>query len=198
MTYSIIKMSEQRKTATQQKEANRSNSTWSTAKVEELMVQIDDGYQPQITPFWEGAMEWRAPHIVFEHTQEEFDILKRCADDVVYFSNKYAHAMTDYGIAPIKLRSYQEDVMRDFADHRHNIFLSPRQSGKCVEYGTMITIKNADTGDIFDIPIGRFYFRLTKDKTFADYILYGLNEMKLGLLRFKKVELAKAFFSIFA
>lgn len=199
MISSTTKMSE-KKTAFQQKQENKHNSTWSTLKVQELMVQMDEGYQPQITPFWEGAMEWRAPNIVFEHTAEEFAELKRCADDVVYFSNRYAFAMTDFGIEQITLRPYQEDVMRDFADTRwrHNVFLSPRQSGKCVEYGTIITIKNADTGEIFDLPIGRFYFNLTRNKTTFDYILYGLNELKIMLQKFKKVDLAASFISIFA
>lgn len=181
-------MSEQRKTAFQQKEANKHNSTWSTIKVKELMSQLDDGYTPMITPFWEGSIEWRAPNIVFEHTPEEFDELKRCADDVVYFANRYAFAMTDYGVEQITLRPYQEDVMRDFADTRwrHNVFLSPRQSGKCVDYSTVITIKNKDTNEIFDIPIGRFYFNLLPNKTIADYILYGLNELKILLEKLKK------------
>lgn len=182
-------MSDQKKTAFQQKEANKHNSTWTTLKVQELIVQLDEGYQPQITPFWEGAMEWRAPNIVFEHTAEEFDELKRCADDVVYFANNYAYAMTDYGVEQITLRSYQEDVMRDFADTRwrHNVFLSPRQSGKCVEYGTIITIKNAETNDILEIPIGRFYFIMLKNKTITDYIIRGLNEIKIIILKFKKM-----------
>ena len=181
----------------QQKEVNRSNSTWSTIKVQELMQQIDDGYTPQITPFWEGSIDWRAPNIVFEHTTEEFDILKRCADDVVYFSDRYAYAMTDNGVEPITLRPYQSDVMRDFADNRLNVFLSPRQSGKCVDYCTLITIKNADTNEVLNIPIGRFYYQMLNAPDTFDKVLHFLNEARLALQRFKKVKLLRYIFLSF-
>jgi hypothetical protein len=58
--------------------------------------------------------------------------LARCASDVVYFANNYCVAMTDYGVKKIKLRPYQENVLKDFQDHRFNVFLASRQIGKTV------------------------------------------------------------------
>jgi len=187
-----------KKTLSQKKEETRANSTWTTAKVDQLIQQMDDGYEPFVTPFWEGQTEWRAPKIVFEHTKEEYEIMKKCANDVVWFGNNYASAMTDFGIEKINLRNYQEDVMRDFWDHRFNIFLSPRQSGKCVEYGTIITVKNADTKEVFHIPIGRFYFMHLRQKDKYDYILYWLNEAKIWADKMSKCNMLGSFFNRFS
>lgn len=111
---------------------------WSTDRVNELMVQLENGIEPYQTPFWEGRSEWKASNIVFEYTPEELTELEKCAKDVIYFANNYCFAMTDDGIQNIRLRDYQEDVLRDFQDNRFCAFVSPRQVGKTIITGIFL------------------------------------------------------------
>jgi hypothetical protein len=106
---------------------------WSTKAINELIAAMDKGYRPKVPmPFYEGKQFLRRGNIVFEYTQEEIEELTRCANDIVYFASKYAVVMTDEGIRNVKLRDYQEDLLRDFQNERFNIVLASRQMGKTV------------------------------------------------------------------
>jgi hypothetical protein len=69
---------------------------------------------------------------VFEYTEEEITELARCANDIVYFAEKYAVVMTDDGVQQVKLRDYQKQMLSDFQHNRFNIVLASRQMGKTV------------------------------------------------------------------
>ena len=106
---------------------------WSTKAIDELTLALDKGYRPKVPmPFYEGKQFLRRGNIVFEYTEEEIAELARCANDIVYFAQKYAVVMTDEGIQQVKLRDYQEDLLRDFQANRFNIVLASRQMGKTV------------------------------------------------------------------
>lgn len=105
---------------------------WSTKKVEQLMLAIDEGYKPKSTPFYEGNPNLRKGNTVFEYTAKEIQELKKCAKDIVYFANKYCTVMTDYGLKTIQLRPYQEEMLRQFQAERFNIVLASRQIGKTI------------------------------------------------------------------
>ena len=106
---------------------------WSTKIINDLMVALDKGYRPQVSmPFYEGKQFLRRGNIVFEYTEAELDEIKKCANDIVYFAEKYAVVMTDNGIQQVKLREYQKDLLRDFQHNRFNIVLASRQMGKTV------------------------------------------------------------------
>jgi len=115
------------------------DNVWTTDRVDYLMEQIEDGAKPKVSPFWENQTEWRAADIVFEYTSEEQLEIERCATDVIYFANKYCYTMTDEGVQKIKLRDYQEDVLRDMQENRFVAFLASRQSGKTVVTGIFLT-----------------------------------------------------------
>ena len=51
-------------------------------------------------------------NIVFNYTPEELKEIKKCATDIVYFANKYCTVMTDEGLKTIKLRPYQEKMLK--------------------------------------------------------------------------------------
>ena len=53
-----------------QKEDNERIS-WSTKKIEQLALMIDDGYKPKNLPFHEGNPIYRKGNIVFDYTNEE-------------------------------------------------------------------------------------------------------------------------------
>ena len=106
---------------------------WSTKSINDLLVALDKGYRPQVSmPFYEGKQFLRRGNIVFEYTDAEIEELARCANDIVYFAEKYAVVMTDEGIQQVKLRDYQKDLLRDFQHNRFNIVLASRQMGKTV------------------------------------------------------------------
>lgn len=106
---------------------------WSTKTVNDLIVALDKGYRPQVSmPFYEGKQFLRKGNIVFEYTDEEIQEIAKCANDIVYFAEKYAVVMTDNGIQKVKLREYQKQLLRDFQNNRFNIVLASRQMGKTV------------------------------------------------------------------
>ena len=106
---------------------------WSTKQVDDLMLALDQGYRPKVAmPFYEGKQFLRKGNIVFEYTDEEITELARCAQDIVYFAEKYAVVMTDDGIQQVKLREYQKRMLRNFQNERFNIVLASRQMGKTV------------------------------------------------------------------
>jgi hypothetical protein len=106
---------------------------WSTKNVNDLLVALDKGYRPAVSmPFYEGKQFLRKGNIVFEYTEEEITELSKCANDIVYFAEKYAVVMTDEGIQQVKLRDYQKQMLRDFQHNRFNIVLASRQMGKTV------------------------------------------------------------------
>jgi len=47
-----------------------------------------------------------------------------------FFANNYCKFTTDNGIQQLTLRPYQEKILNNFKDHRFNIVLASRQSGK--------------------------------------------------------------------
>jgi len=114
-------------------------NVWSTERVDHLIDQLDDGYNIKNTPFWDNKPEWRLGNIIFEYTEDEFDELTKCANNVIYFANKYCYAMTDDGVQRIKLRDYQEDVLRDYQENKQCVFLSSRQIGKTICSGIFLT-----------------------------------------------------------
>lgn len=106
---------------------------WSTKSVNDLIVALDKGYRPQVSmPFYEGKQFLRRGNIVFEYTDAEITEIAKCANDIVYFAEKYAVVMTDDGIQKVKLREYQKQLLRDFQNNRFNIVLASRQMGKTV------------------------------------------------------------------
>jgi len=106
--------------------------SWSTEKVEQLMLAIEDGYRPKSTPFYEGNLNLKKGNIVFNYSPHEIKEIKKCATDIVYFANTYCTVMTDHGLQIIKLRPYQEDMLKQFQRERFSVCLAARQIGKTI------------------------------------------------------------------
>ena len=61
--------------------------------------------------------------------------LERCKNDIEYFAEKYFHIVNlDEGLIKIQLRDYQQKILYNFINHRHNIVLASRQCGKSTMY----------------------------------------------------------------
>jgi hypothetical protein len=57
----------------------------------------------------------------------------KCSKDPVYFAEKYCKVISlDDGLVPFKLYPYQRKMFRHFNEHRFNIVLACRQSGKSI------------------------------------------------------------------
>lgn len=106
---------------------------WSSKNVRDYAIAVDKGYKPNVSsPFYEGKQHLRKGNIVFEYTDEEIQEIARCANDIVYFAEKYAVVMTDDGIQRVKLRDYQKVMLKNLQHNRFNIVLASRQMGKTV------------------------------------------------------------------
>jgi hypothetical protein len=68
-----------------------------------------------------------------EYTSDQIIELKKCARDPIYFIKKYVKTQHPVkGIIPLDLYDYQIDMIRAYCEHRYNITLSSRQTGKTV------------------------------------------------------------------
>jgi hypothetical protein len=105
---------------------------WTTKKIRDEIRKLSEGLPSDTSAFYEGNPELKSANIVFEYSQAEIDDLKLCANDVVYFANKFCYSMTDEGVQQITLRPYQEDMLEDFQDNRFVVMLASRQIGKTV------------------------------------------------------------------
>ena len=116
------------------KELQDDSNYWSTERVNELMRKADEeglDFKSVENPFHDNNPEFKRANILFEYTKEELIEIKKCAEDVTYFS-KYCQVMTDTGLNYIKLRDYQTSVLKEYQSHRFSIFVAPRQIGKCL------------------------------------------------------------------
>jgi hypothetical protein len=112
---------------------------WTTEKVEKVLSAMEEGYQPNEHPFYEGDPNYKKGNVVFEYTDWEYEEIKRCAKDIIHFANTYCTVMTDEGYMKINLRPYQERVLRSYQENRWNIFLAPRQIGKTITSSIFLT-----------------------------------------------------------
>jgi len=117
---------------------------WSTKRIGDLLRKVEDeglDYKSVDNPFHDGDPDLKKSNLLWEYTTEELQEMQRCAKDVVHFA-KHCQVMTDDGLQYIQLRDYQESVLREYQNNRFNVFLAPRQVGKCFLINSKITLKN--------------------------------------------------------
>ncbi len=99
-----------------------------------------------------------------EFTEDQVLEWIKCAEDPVYFAKKYIQIVTlDHGLQSFDMYSFQEEMVNTFHKNRFTICKLPRQSGKCFSINTMVKIRNKDTGEILEIPIGELYDKIQKE-----------------------------------
>jgi hypothetical protein len=73
----------------------------------------------------------KLPGVELQYTKEELEEYLKCANDPVYFCEKYIKVKTlDKGIVPFKLYNYQKKFIREIHKNRFVISKWPRQCGK--------------------------------------------------------------------
>lgn len=121
----------------------KSRRVYSTAVIEELIKERNQGYDIPYDAFFNRDTELRAPNITFRMTDDEMDEYQKCYDDAEYFIDNYCKFMTDKGLATVDLRDYQKKIIKivtdeeyipdidDYGPVNHNvIYMAARQTGK--------------------------------------------------------------------
>lgn len=157
----------------------KDNKLWTTEKVNKWLDNYQNGIENTLSsPFEDGKIGFRKGNLNFQYTDWELEEIEKCANDINYFTDKYCYSMTDEGIRKITLHPFQRKVLRDFQDHRFNVFLASRQVGKCSVGLVNINIKQNNT--IKSIKFYQLYFnelRKLRKLTFLEktkYFLYNL------------------------
>lgn len=148
----------------------KKGSIWSTERIEKLLLDAEENgieYKDVENPFHENDPELKSGNVIWEYTEEELEEIKKCASDVVYFANNYCNVMTDEGIQKINLRDYQIQILNQYQFHRKNVFVSPRQAGKCFSPDTMVEIKGKGK-----VKISSLYNKKSKIISYIKNILY--------------------------
>ena len=100
-------------------EAEKRSRVYSTAIIDDIMNNLGDP-KVDMMPFFHGKPEWRNSDIMFDYTEEEWEILNRCTEDPVYFVENYCTFLTDYGRKTVTLRPYQKDVIHLMCDEYYS------------------------------------------------------------------------------
>jgi len=117
---------------------------WSSKVIEIALKGLEQGKKLIANPFYENNTKLLKGDLVFERTAEEVEEWVRCREDIIYFANKYCKLMTPEGIKNVEMRDYQKDYLRHLEKNRLSIFLSCRQSGKCLFFLSKVYIKVKD------------------------------------------------------
>lgn len=103
---------------------------WSTDSLETAIKGLKEGRRLVANPFYENNIKLLKDNLVFNRTKEEVKEWKKCANDILYFAEKYCVLMTPEGRQHIHLRDYQKKYLLHLFNNRLSIYLSARQSGK--------------------------------------------------------------------
>lgn len=97
-----------------------------------------------------------------EYTEEMLDEKEKCAEDPLYFIEKYVKIISlDKGVVDFKMFPYQKRIINSLMNNRRIICKLGRQQGKCVGKDSKYTIRNNKTGEILEITAEEFH-NLTK------------------------------------
>lgn len=107
---------------------------WDTNSINLAITGLEQGRKLIGNPFYENNTKLLKGDLVFNRTNEEINEWKKCAEDIIYFSNKYCKLLTPDGIQNIKLRDYQEKYLKHLEKTQLSIYLACRQCGKCVSF----------------------------------------------------------------
>ena len=172
----------------------RARRVYSTALINKLIDDRNQGYDIDFDPFFNRDTDLRASNIPFKMTDEEMEEYQKCYDNPEYFINKYCKFMTDKGMSTVQLRDYQTKVIdlvtqetydEELEDavpkNRNIIWLASRQIGKCLIFNELAQVtcsnglsESVKLGEFFDCPrwkkkLYSFYDRL-KNRTFKNVV----------------------------
>lgn len=104
--------------------------------------------------------EQTASITVDDYTKYTAEIIK-CATDIDYFANTYYTIISlKDGKTVITTYPRQTELIETMVKENRLVVLASRQTGKCILYDSIITIRNKETGDVENIKIGEFFERI--------------------------------------
>jgi len=148
--------------------------------VEDATEKLNNGvllkrYQ---NPWLKGEVGIKRTGVSFKMSPEEQEEYVRCALDIHYFTEKYCKTKREDGsFGSIKLRDYQKEILDNFTNHRYNILMSSRQSGKCNVLTTKVLceiIGDDGISNVKEYSMYKLLFIYKNNKTIFDYIKYSL------------------------
>ena len=101
---------------------------FSSASINKLSDTIGDivNFRPYL-----GNSQIKRDGVKIEWTPEMLAEFIKCADDPLYFSEKYIQIVhVDHGLIPIELYPYQKNIITTFYNSRRTAVLTARQAGK--------------------------------------------------------------------
>jgi hypothetical protein len=120
-------------------EQDINSSIWTTKRINKLYEEIENGLSIKglhNTPFKDNDQNLKRDNLPFEYTPEEWEELKRCKSDILYFAVKYCSIQTSNGIMRVEeaggLRDFQDEILISFKENNYNILMASRQTGKSV------------------------------------------------------------------
>lgn len=135
------------------KDKRKRFAVYSTERIEQILRSQTEGYEPDMTPFFENDIEFRDANVPFQMTEWEQDEWLKCSADPEYFIGNYVKFQTDRGWQTVDLRPYQKDFIHLVCDehwsdeyqtfvpeNRHVISCMARQSGKCSSGSTEVGV----------------------------------------------------------
>jgi len=132
---------------------------WDKKSIDQKIYNIDNGMEDDMpNPFYENNKFLRRNKIRYNYSKEEIQEVKRCKESVVYFAENYCKIQSQGKIITIKPYDYQKEIMSAFQEDNLSIVLSSRQSGKCINFDTKVTVRV--DGKIYDIMVFELYFQI--------------------------------------
>jgi hypothetical protein len=92
-----------------------------------------------------------------ELTHWEADEWEKCAEDPWYFFTNYCYVIGPKGKTLFQPRDYQIDLVDVITNNRFVIINAPRQCGKCSGKNTQYSIRNKETGEVYQITAEEFH-----------------------------------------
>ena len=115
-------------------------NVWTTRKVKELMDKEDKGIKLHMNEkiWFDNKTGVRKAGIKFAMTKKELEEYTKCKLDIHYFVNNYCQIKLEDGtIGPMKLRSYQKDII-DLFQNKRSILMASRQTGKAQDLDSVV------------------------------------------------------------
>ena len=115
-------------------------SIWTTVRINKLLDEIEntglDIKGVHNSPFKDNDINLKRASLPFEYTPHEWEELKKCKNDILYFAYNYCAIQTSKGAMLIKdaggLRDFQEQILISLQFNKYNILMASRQIGKSV------------------------------------------------------------------
>lgn len=149
---------------------------WSTKSINMALDAIKKGLPLKANPFCGQNTKLLRPELVYKRTEEELEEYMHCMQDVLYFASK-CYLMTPEGLQPVHLRDYQEEYLKQLNDTNFSIFLSCRQSGKCLNMLNNINIRVDKNLTSFKNIIKKYYNYIDSQYIYIQLPLFEVYNM---------------------